>query len=119
MRRLTALAVLVAIATLVPMVAWASLASGSCCAAEKAPKPMACCKASKCSMSTPVPVPVAPKHAEATQGIKVVSPGPAVIDAAGSEAIESSSRDDAGREALPRTAVPVDRRLALLSTYLI
>jgi len=122
MRRLAALAVIAAIATLVPMVAFASLSSGSCCAAKNAspPAPMSCCKATKCSMSKTVPVPVVPNEAETTpQASKISTPGAAVLDSAAVVTFSTSVRTAANRDEAPAMAVPVERRLALLSIYLI
>jgi hypothetical protein len=120
MRRLAALVVIAAIATLVPMVAWASLPSDRCCSAKNSqPAPMSCCKATKCSMSKTVPVPVAPNEAETTPlALKISSPGAAVLHG-GVAAVTPSVQAAANRDEAPAMAVPVERRLALLSTYLI
>jgi hypothetical protein len=122
MRRLAALVVIAAIATLVPVVAWASLASGSCCAAKNAPPPapMKCCAEGQCSMSGAAPVPVAPNEAEApSQAPKSSSPGLAVLDEVTISTASAATRSSSDRHDAQRSAVPVDRRLALLATYLI
>ncbi len=122
MRRLTALVVIAALATLVPVVALASLSSGSCCAAKNAPPPapMSCCKATKCSMSKSTPIPVVPNEAETTpQESKISTPGAAVLDGAAVATVCTSVRIAANRDEAPAMAVPVDRRLAFLATYLI
>ncbi|MCM2313937.1 MAG: hypothetical protein NDJ92_02130 [Thermoanaerobaculia bacterium] len=121
MRRLAALAVIAALVTFVPMVAWASLASGSCCAAKNAPPPapMSCCTTTKCSMSESAPEPILPSEAESTPAApKTAAPAPAlpaVVPAiAATDAAHLACED---QSALP--AVSVDRKLSLLSLYLI
>jgi hypothetical protein len=121
MRKFAALAVIAAIATLVPVVAWASLSSGSCCAAKNAPSPapMSCCTKTKCSMSGSGPIPIAPNETESTAPVlKTSVPGPALVDGEAPACATPSARLASGPE-LVVTAVSVDRRLALLSTYLI
>jgi hypothetical protein len=121
MRRFAALAVIAAIATLVPMVAWASLASGSCCATKNAPPPapMSCCTTTHCSMSDSAAVPFVPNEAETVPAApKTAVPGPALLD----EAVTSTSAcaaDILRADEPARHAVPVDLRLALLATYLL
>jgi len=122
MRRLAALAVIAAIATLIPMVAFAGIASGACCTAKTAspPAPMGCCKATKCSMSKSGATPIVPTPAEATpQASKISTPGAAVLDGAAVATLSVTVRTAANRDEAPASAVTVDRRLALLSTYLI
>lgn len=122
MRRLAALVVIAALATLVPVVAWASLASGSCCAAKDAPPPapMSCCSESSCSMSGAGSVPVVPNEAEAPlPAPKTASPGAAVLDGAALVPASAASLAACARDEVAHSALPVDRRLALLSTYLI
>jgi hypothetical protein len=122
MRRLAALTVIAAIATFIPMVALASVASGSCCSAKNAPSPvpMSCCKTTKCSMSKSGAVPVAPTKAETTPlAPKITSPGAAVLDGTVVATLSTSVRTAANRDEAPAAAVTVDRRLAILSTYLI
>ncbi|MGK2859008.1 MAG: hypothetical protein ACSLFQ_17555 [Thermoanaerobaculia bacterium] len=119
MRRLAALAVIAALVTLVPMVAWASLASGSCCAAKNTPPPMSCCTTTKCSMSDSAPMPILPNEAESTPATpKIASPAPALL-VVGPAVTTADAAHVACEDQSALPAVSVDRKLSLLSIYLI